>query len=184
MDFHLRTFPLTFKLFISLLPLTIQLLKYSSGQPISSHLMHYDQVISSSAFGEPIFRLEPPHIVNFANTKGAIIPCLVSGSPRPRITWYTTSVGDIGQQSFLSNFGDTSPSSPASQQQQQQQQSRLVNNVTNLLQVTQNGAALILLPFKDSDFRQEIHSTEYRCVASNNLATIHSRSALVQAGKC
>lgn len=182
MAFHLKLLPPTFKLFMLLLLLTIQLLSYSSGQPIGSHLMHYDQAISSSAFGEPIFRLEPPSTVNFANTKGAIIPCLVSGSPRPRITWYTTSVGDIGQQSFLRNFGDSSSSSSSAAQQQQQ--SRLVNNVTNLLQVTQNGAALILLPFKETDFRQEIHSTEYRCVASNNLATIHSRSALVQAGKC
>lgn len=148
--------------------LAIQLLvNMSSSEP---HLLHYDQAISSSAFGEPVFRLEPPNVVNFANTKGTIIPCLVSGSPRPKITWYTTNVGDMGQQSSLS--GDMSL-----------QQSRLVNNVTNLRKITQNGAALILLPFKETDFRQEIHSTEYRCVASNYLATIHSRSALVQAGK-
>lgn len=154
--------------------LLVTILQQSSGQSSNSHLMHYEQAISSSAFGEPIFRLEPPNVVNFANTRGAIIPCLVSGSPKPKITWYTTSVGDIGQQTLLSG-GDIST--------QQQQQSRLVNNVTNLRQVTQNGAALILLPFKETDFRQEIHSIEYRCVASNNIATIHSRSSQVQAGK-
>lgn len=140
-------------------------------QSSCSHLTNYDQTISSSTFGEPIFRLEPPNVINFANTQGATLLCLASGTPKPTISWYTSPAGfDISQQTILS--GD-----------QAADQSRQVTNVTNLRMVLQQGAAIRLFPFKESDFRSDIHSAEYRCVASNPIATIHSRSALVQAGK-
>lgn len=145
-----------------------------SGQATSlsqQHLVDYDKTTSSSTLGEPIFRLQPPSVINYSNTKGTTILCLASGSPRPTISWYTSSAGlDTTQQTILSD--DLSSD-----------QSRLVTNVTNLRVILQNGSAIRLLPFKPSEFRQDIHTAEYRCVASNQVATIHSRSALVQAGK-
>ena len=136
-----------------------------------SHLSNYDQSIQSSSFGEPVFRLEPPSSVSFANSQGLTLLCLASGSPKPSISWFTSPAGsDTSQLSALSG-------------EQALDQSRPVINVTNLRVVLQDGAAVRLLPFKEADFRPEIHSAEYRCVASNQLATIHSRSSLVQAGK-
>jgi len=135
----------------------------------SSRLTDYDDSISSSSFGEPVFRLEPPNVINFSNLKGTSILCLASGIPKPTISWYSSApASDLGQQVSLS--GHLALGHP-------------VSNVSNLRLIIQDGAALRLLPFKESDYRQEIHSTEYRCVASNQLATIHSRSVLVQAGK-
>lgn len=136
----------------------------------ATHLSQYNQAASSSSFGEPVFRLEPPSVINLVNWQGATIPCLASGSPKPTITWYSTS----------------SNSNSRSQQHHHHlsgELSRLVANVTNLRHITSNGAVLRLLPFKEVDFRPEIHSTEYRCVASNDLGSIHSRIALVQAGE-
>lgn len=133
-----------------------------------AHLSRFDSSISSSSFGEPIFRLEPPPVINFPSSKGVVIPCLASGSPRPKISWFAGS-SPVGL--------DTQSGSLAGEQMSP------VTNVTNLRQIIQNGAAIRLFPFKESEYRQDIHSTEYRCVASNNLATIHSRSVSVQAGK-
>lgn len=140
-----------------------------------SHLTNYDQFISSSMLGEPVFRLEPPNVINFANTRGATLLCLASGSPRPTISWYSSPAGyDISQQSSLSGpSGDLGAL----------EESKLVENVTNLRVILQDGSAIRLLPFKSADFRPDIHAAEYRCVASNPIATIHSRSASVQAGK-
>lgn len=141
-----------------------------------SHLTRFDQLISSSSLGEPVFRLEPPSVINFANSKGAIIPCLASGSPRPKISWYSNPIGsDTSQQRDLIINGDL--------QLDQQSTSSMVTNVTGLRQIVQNGAAIQLLPFKEQDFRHDIHSTEYRCVASNYRGSIHSRSVTVQAGE-
>lgn len=147
----------------------------SNQHEFASHLAHYNAAASSSSFGEPIFRLEPPSSLTFSSSQGATILCLASGSPQPIITWYSTwsAVDTNGGQTSGSPGGELTSL----------QQSRPVGNITNLRQIVQNGAAIRLLPFKEADFRQEVHSTEYRCVASNYLATIHSRSVLVQAGE-
>lgn len=152
--------------------MAIQLLSFQLVISSLHPLADYDQSASSSSFGEPVFRLEPPNVINFDNSKGATILCLASGSPKPSISWYTSGSDMSQPQSWLSG-GD----------QTQLQTRQLVNNITNLRYIINNGAAIRLLPFKESDFRQDVHSTEYRCVASNQVATIHSRSVLVQAGK-
>lgn len=148
--------------------------------PVSgSHLTNYDRLISSSVLGEPVFRLEPPNVINYPNTKGTTLLCVASGTPKPTITWYVSPVGyDITQQSVLSDH-----SSGHHSQLYSMEQSKLVTNVTNFRVILQNGAAIRILPFKEADFRPDIHHAEYRCVASNPVATIHSRSALVQPRK-
>lgn len=142
-------------------------------QSKQQHLAQYNQLGSSSALGEPIFRLEPPNVIYFANNLGTTIPCLASGVPRVSISWFA-----IGGNSLAS-----SNLSLASGQYGLSDELKLVGNVTNLRQLLQNNQALRLLPFKEADFRPEIHATEYRCVASNPLGTIHSRSVVVQAGE-
>ena len=145
----------------------------SLGQATSSHshLVDYDKTVSSSTFGEPVFRLQPPSVISYSNTRGTTLLCLASGSPKPTISWYTSPAGfDTSQQTALADDLTSD-------------QSRLVTNVTNLRVILQNGSAVRLLPFKIADYRQDVHSAEYRCVASNQVATIHSKSALVRAGE-
>lgn len=168
---------------IGQLLLALQLIKSASCS--EHHLAHFDPTISSSSFGEPVFRLEPPNVINLANSEGATIVCLVSGSPRPTVSWYSSSLGiDLSQQQQQQEQPPSSLSSSFYGDLSLMQTNRPVGNVSNLRQILHNGAAIRLLPFKESEFRQDIHSTEYRCVASNQMATIHSRSVLVRPGKC
>lgn len=43
--------------------------------------------------------------------------------------------------------------------------------------------SLVISAFKAADFEPEIHSTTYKCQASNSLGTIVSRDVLINAGK-
>lgn len=166
-----------------LAPVHQQLIVAQEFSDPSSHLAHYDAAASSSSFGEPVFRLEPPSSLTFASSRGATLLCLASGSPQPSISWYS-SWSAMDAAGSDAQAGDLSAAAGGGGSGGLQQTSKPVANVTNLLQIVQNGAALRFLPFKEADFRPEIHSTEYRCAASNYLATIHSRGVLVQAGKC
>jgi hypothetical protein len=136
-------------------------------------LLDYDKSIASSSFGEPVFRLQPPNVIHYLNTQGTTLVCLASGLPKPTITWYSSQIGlDVSQLPSLS--GDNLLNDL---------NSRPVTNITNIRTILQDGAAIRLLPFKESQFKQDVHSAEYRCVASNRVATIHSKSVTVQAGK-
>lgn len=57
-----------------------------------------------------------------------------------------------------------------------------VGDVIGIRRVLRNGT-LMLLPFPAAAYRQDIHSTIYRCVASNNIGRIMSRDVQVRAGK-
>ena len=56
-----------------------------------------------------------------------------------------------------------------------------VLDVHGVRRVLLNGT-LILLPFPPAAYRQDIHSTVYRCVASNAVGRIVSRDVQVRAG--
>lgn len=56
-----------------------------------------------------------------------------------------------------------------------------VQDVHGVRRVLLNGT-LILLPFSPAAYRQDIHSTVYRCVASNEVGRIVSRDVQVRAG--
>ncbi|CAL8083145.1 unnamed protein product [Orchesella dallaii] len=57
---------------------------------------------------------------------------------------------------------------------------KIVTNVENFRTVLIN-STLILLPFKPAAYRQDIHSTIYRCLASNAVGAIRSRDIQVRA---
>ena len=44
--------------------------------------------------------------------------------------------------------------------------------------------SLVISAFKPHDYEQEIHSTVYKCQASNMLGSIVSRDVVINAGKC
>lgn len=56
-----------------------------------------------------------------------------------------------------------------------------VGDVGGVRRVLRNGT-LVLLPFPASAYRQDIHSTIYRCVASNTVGRVISRDVQVRAG--
>ena len=59
---------------------------------------------------------------------------------------------------------------------------QLVGDISGVRRVLLNGT-LLLMPFPASAYRQEIHNTIYRCVASNNIGQIVSRDVQVRAGQ-
>ncbi|KAB0795834.1 hypothetical protein PPYR_09895, partial [Photinus pyralis] len=54
-----------------------------------------------------------------------------------------------------------------------------VGDVSGIRRVLRNGT-LVLLPFAAAAYRQDIHSTVYRCVASNGVGRIISRDVQVR----
>lgn len=57
-----------------------------------------------------------------------------------------------------------------------------IGDVGGIRRVLRNGT-LVLLPFPAAAYRQDIHSTIYRCVATNRVGRIISRDVQVRAGK-
>ncbi|RZC33018.1 I-set domain containing protein [Asbolus verrucosus] len=57
-----------------------------------------------------------------------------------------------------------------------------VGDVSGIRKVLRNGT-LFLQPFPAAAYRQDIHSTVYRCVASNTVGRIISRDVQVRAGE-
>lgn len=57
-----------------------------------------------------------------------------------------------------------------------------VGDVSGIRRVLRNGT-LVLLPFAAAAYRQDIHNTIYRCVASNTVGRVISRDVQVRAGK-
>jgi hypothetical protein len=57
-----------------------------------------------------------------------------------------------------------------------------IGDVGGIRRVLRNGT-LVLLPFPAASYRQDIHSTIYRCVASNRVGRIISRDVNVRAGE-
>lgn len=58
-----------------------------------------------------------------------------------------------------------------------------IGDVSGVRRVLRNGT-LVLLPFSAAAYRQDIHNTIYRCVASNSVGRIISRDVQVRAGEC
>ncbi|CAM1309782.1 Uncharacterised protein at_DN0218, partial [Pycnogonum litorale] len=92
----------------------------------------------------PVFIVQPPNTVEFFHADGAVINCIVHGDPFPEVTWITGK-----------SFRNT------------------VKIVPGLLSILPN-SSLVLEPFKSTSYRQDIHSSEYRCRASNKYGTIIS----------
>lgn len=57
-----------------------------------------------------------------------------------------------------------------------------IGDVGGIRKILRNGT-LVLLPFPAAAYRQDIHNTVYRCVASNRVGRIISRDVQIRAGK-
>ncbi|XP_042239240.1 Down syndrome cell adhesion molecule-like protein Dscam2 isoform X3 [Homarus americanus] len=99
----------------------------------------------------PQFLVEPPRSLSFLNTTGAALHCSAHGNPMPTVSWV---VGEAGLQ-------------PAS-------------TLVGVREILPNGS-LIFLPFSPRSYRQDVHASTYRCLASSSVGKIVSRTVTVRA---
>lgn len=58
----------------------------------------------------------------------------------------------------------------------------LINDVPNLRRIRADGS-LVITPFRAQDYRPDIHSSVYFCIASNKYGTIASRDVHLKGGE-
>lgn len=101
----------------------------------------------------PIFIKEPKSKIDFLNTQGITLDCSAHGFPDPEITWYRQNGLDEMQP---------------------------LENTPPLLNFYANGS-LAIHNFAGDQYRQDIHATVYKCMASNVHGSIISHSVSVKA---
>lgn len=103
-------------------------------------------------FDEPQFIVEPPNRVDFFNTQEVVIQCTASSTSQ--ISWHRNDG---------TNWS-------------------LVNNITGLRIIRPYDNALVFSSFGPNDYNPNVHSSIYRCFASNSYGTIASRNVFVRGG--
>ncbi|GAB6024304.1 hypothetical protein CHUAL_008996 [Chamberlinius hualienensis] len=116
-------------------------------------LVLIEKVWSLNSPEGPIFVLEPPDRVDFSNTTGAIIHCVAKSNPPAKILWIRSTDNAEGE---------------------------TIGSIPELRTIYPNGS-LHFLSFKAEIYRHDIHSTIYRCLASNTIGTIISRDVKIRA---
>ncbi|CAN8027514.1 unnamed protein product [Ixodes persulcatus] len=128
--------------------------------------------------------------MEFSSETGAVLPCSARGQPAPRITWEKK---------------DGSPASAVSTNQfapfscvcmcvracvfnlvafcGQPLKAYLKKRLVPGLRSTRSDGSLVLSSFSSSQYRQDVHSATYRCVASNSIGVVKSRLVHVQGGE-
>ncbi|KAH7642831.1 cell adhesion molecule-like protein 12 [Dermatophagoides farinae] len=99
----------------------------------------------------PIFIDEPPARMLFSNSTGTVISCSATSSISPVKIWWINADNQA-----------------------------IVQEITGIRYVRPNGQ-LVFPPFALDQYRQDVHSTTYRCMASNTFATIRSRDCQLRA---
>ncbi|KAG1650320.1 Down syndrome cell adhesion molecule-like protein Dscam2 [Nymphon striatum] len=108
--------------------------------------------ISSDITG-PIFIKEPKPLAGFLNTEGAQLDCSAHGVPDPKIQWMRQN-----------GLDELQP----------------VKAVPSLMRIFPNGS-MVIYDFNADQYRQDIHATVYRCLASNIHGKIISSPVSVKA---
>jgi len=97
--------------------------------------------------------------IDFYNSSGAVFKCKAKGDPKPSITWIRSDE--------MININEAAES---------------VNEISGLRYFREDGS-MILIPFSEDNYRKDVHSTTYRCIASNQFGSIMSANIEVNAGK-
>ena len=106
--------------------------------------------------------------IEFYNSSGIVLACRARGSPQPQIAWI------IGH-SELTHVHSTPMNGDGSAVQ-------MVGDIPGV-RYTRSDGALVIQPFAGHQYRQDVHSTSYRCMASNAVGSIISGEIRVHAGK-
>ncbi|KAH8024646.1 hypothetical protein HPB51_000126 [Rhipicephalus microplus] len=124
-------------------------------------------VLPSLGFDE-----EPPERYHFLNTLGGSLRCRGHGSPSPSLWWIHADDlnGSSSSASWAGSVG-IMMSTPAA-----------LSEVPGLRHTSADGSTLLFPAFGASEFRAHVHSTSYRCVLSNALGKMASRTVRVRAG--
>ncbi|XP_049521428.1 Down syndrome cell adhesion molecule-like protein Dscam2 [Dermacentor silvarum] len=114
-----------------------------------------DSSWASTSGQGPRFVREPPPRLRFHNSTGGSLECSTRGHPTPELRWL--ALDDTG----------VVPGTPAL-------------DLPGLRRVRADGS-LEFLPFRADQYRQDVHSATYRCLASNRIGVIGSRDVHVRA---
>lgn len=137
--------------------------------------------VGRSGAWAPRFALEPPALVEYSNSSGAVLAC------RPQLV-----AGQLEQQQLpaarRSGLALATPTYVswrlvrrlAGEQEGPQEEEELEEELES--QMRQDGA-LVLAPFAPADFRRDIHAATYRCCLSNQFGRLCSRPVRARAGK-
>ncbi|KAL3225756.1 hypothetical protein MRX96_049128 [Rhipicephalus microplus] len=143
----------------------------------ASHGSPFRRDAPDTQLARPLFLVEPPNRVVFSNATGAQIPCSVSGSPKPLVTWHTHQGHAVDSQSGVVSKGSASSGKGGAGDVP-------VASATpnGLRRVLQDGT-LVFRAFGKSEYAADVHHATYRCSVTNSVGTIVSRDVKVRAGK-
>ncbi|KAH7969430.1 hypothetical protein HPB52_017975 [Rhipicephalus sanguineus] len=118
----------------------------------------------------PTIVLEPPTLVEFSSDAGAVLPCSAHGQPQPNVRWEKEGreLGNHGSRAFLVLLVVYTTAFPL--------------QVPGLRETRSDGS-LVFPAFSGSQFRPEVHTATYCCVASNAFGLVKSRLAHVRGGE-
>ncbi|KAH7968767.1 hypothetical protein HPB52_011248 [Rhipicephalus sanguineus] len=142
---------------------------FSGAQAVRGDIygdFRFGLVLPSLGFDE-----EPPERYHFLNTLGGSLRCRGHGSPSPSLWWIHADDlnGSSSSASWAGSVG-VMMSTPAA-----------LSEVPGLRHTSADGSTLLFPAFGASEFRAHVHSTSYRCVLSNALGKMASRTVRVRA---
>lgn len=120
---------------------------------------------SAASIQGPVFQQELPARLSFSNNSGLVLNCAATGNPTPQVSWQTeTGISVLSPSQSIDSLN-------------------LLNLNTPLVHQNPNTNALVFRSFAADEFSPEVHSTKYRCLASNLHGTITSPLVQVKAGR-
>lgn len=134
----------------------------------SSRLNKLNGHHSQQSIQGPIFQQDLPAKVSFSNNTGLILKCLATGQPQPTISWQTeTGISVLNPSQTIDSLNLLSNDN---------------SKYLPLVHQNSNTNALVFRSFASDEFSPEVHSTKYRCLATNIHGTITSSLVQVKAG--
>ncbi|GAB6020358.1 Down syndrome cell adhesion molecule-like protein 1 [Chamberlinius hualienensis] len=118
----------------------------------------------------PSFQQLPPTKVEFSNNSFMWVSCSAEGVPKPVIRWTR-----VPTQTLPSN-GDDERRTPGTRGRPAKQ----LTDIAGVREVLPNGT-LVFHPFSPETYKQDVHSSTYRCEASNYIGTIVSHDVWIRA---
>lgn len=133
-----------------------------------SHLP-FASTVGGLALQGPSFQMNLPPKISFSNNTGLVLNCAVNGYPTPVVSWQTESGISVLVPTQTGSFNNN-------------ENSKYLQSNLPLVHHHPTTNALVFRPFTSNEFSPEVHSTKYRCLASNSHGTITSPFVQIRAG--